>query len=198
VALVLLCAPVAIWNAAAGGGKSLSLIWLIGAIAGYVFHSLKFASRAAPLRTTAITAFICGSIALAGHSLKAGFHPFEVQAGLLIAIMLFSGLLICMGWQLRLGRLPALFASYSYSLYLLHNTVLVILVDRLHFGLITNIVIAVVCGHLCAFLFYLAFERHYRKVAQRLRPLFARWMTYKSSTPLMSTDSRATVSQQPL
>jgi peptidoglycan/LPS O-acetylase OafA/YrhL len=176
--LALLCAPVAIWNAAAGGGKSLSLIWLLGAIIGYLFHSLELAKVAAELRATAVAAFLAGSIALAGHSLKAGFHPFEVQTALLIAILLFSALLLCMGWHIKLGQLPTFFASYSYSLYLLHNTVLVILVGRLHFGsAVANIAIAVACAHLFAFLFFLVFERRYRLVAQRLRPLFARLMS---------------------
>src|SRR5690606_2827490 len=35
-ALLAVALPVMIWNAAAGGGKSLTLIWLLGAIAGYL------------------------------------------------------------------------------------------------------------------------------------------------------------------
>ena len=38
IALAAIAFPVLIWNAAAGGGKSLSLIWLLGALAGYLFR----------------------------------------------------------------------------------------------------------------------------------------------------------------
>jgi peptidoglycan/LPS O-acetylase OafA/YrhL len=203
LAAAALCAPVAIWNAAAGGGKSLSLIWLIGALVGYLFHSLQLAKRATTLRAAAIMALTGSLIALPGHSLKAGFHPFDVQTALLIAIAMFSTLLLCMSLHIRLGQLPMFLASYSYSLYLLHNTVLVVLVDRLQFHSRTiNVVVAVACAHLCAFVFYLSVERHYRSIAQRLRPIFTRWMLVKPAARLSSDgrsarESHAGMTKQP-
>lgn len=187
-ALAAVAVPVFIWNAAAGGGKSLTLIWLVGAMTGYLFHLWR-ANGYANIRSvaTAVTAF--GLIALVGRAGKVGFQPFDLQTAILMAMIMFGLLALLMSVQ----RAPSLLrgsvkflASYSYSLYLIHNTVLILVLEHVNFiaqGERTwvSVVIAVVAAHGCAYLLYLAFERHYRIVGRWLRPKFERVLARRAS-----------------
>jgi peptidoglycan/LPS O-acetylase OafA/YrhL len=181
VTLALISAPVLIWNAAAGGGKSLSLIWMIGGVAGFIFYLMRKMAHPPSLRAIGSVMMLFGAIALAGRIGKVGFRPFDVQSAMLMAMLLF-GLL---AYFTRVPTLPVLaqrvagfFASYSYSLYLIHNTVLIIAAERLRFG---NVWIDVACGvvlaHVVAYGLYVAFERHHRAVGRWLRPRFVRAMS---------------------
>ncbi|GFE88529.1 acyltransferase family protein [Steroidobacter agaridevorans] len=184
LALVAVAVPVLIWNAAAGGGKSLSLIWLLGAITGYLFHLWR-ANGYANIRSvaTAVTAF--SVIALVGRAGKVGFQPFDLQTALLMAMIMFGVLALLISVQ----RAPSLLrgsvkflASYSYSLYLIHNTVLILVLEHVKTeSTWVNVAIAVVAAHGCAYLLYLAFERHYRVVGRWLRPNFERALAPRAS-----------------
>lgn len=177
LALVAIALPVFIWNAAAGGGKSLSLIWLLGAGAGYLFHLWR-ANGYANIRTVATAVTLFGTVALIGRVGKIGFVPFDFQTATLMALVMFGllGLLMCV------RRAPAVLrgsvnflASYSYSLYLIHNTVLILVLEQVRTeNAWTHVAIAVIAAHSCAYLLYLAFERHYRVVGRWLRPKFER------------------------
>jgi peptidoglycan/LPS O-acetylase OafA/YrhL len=175
--LAAMAVPVFIWNAAAGGGKSLSLIWLLGAIAGYLFHLWR-ANGYANIRTIATAVTLFGTVALTGRAGKIGFVPFDFQTATLIGMIMFGLLALLMCVQ----RVPAVLrgsvnflASYSYSLYLIHNTVLIIVLERVHIqSAWARVAIAVIAAHGCAYLLYLAFERHYRVVGRWLRPKFER------------------------
>jgi peptidoglycan/LPS O-acetylase OafA/YrhL len=75
-------------------------------------------------------------------------------------------------------------ASYSYSLYLIHNTVLIIVLEQVNSGRTwVNVTIAVVAAHCCAYLLYLTFERHYRVVGGWLRPMFDRALAPRGELP---------------
>jgi peptidoglycan/LPS O-acetylase OafA/YrhL len=66
-------------------------------------------------------------------------------------------------------------ASYSYSLYLIHNTVLIIVLEHVRTeSAWAHVAIAVIAAHVCAYLLYIMFERHYRVVGRWLRPKFER------------------------
>jgi len=177
LALAAIALPVFVWNAAAGGGKSLSLIWLLGAVAGYLFHLWR-ANGYANIRTVATAVTMFGTVALIGRTGKIGFVPFDFQTATLMAMVMFGllGLLMCV------RRAPAVLrgsvnflASYSYSLYLIHNTALIIVLEQVRTeNAWTHVAIAVIAAHSCAYLLYLAFERHYRIVGRWLRPKFER------------------------
>lgn len=183
VALVAVAVPVFIWNAAAGGGKSLSLIWLLGAMAGYLFHLWR-ANGYANIRgvATAVTAF--SLIALIGRAGKVGFHPFDLQSAILMAMIMFGVLALL----ITVPRVPTalrgsvkFLASYSYSLYLIHNTVLILVLEHVTIERAwVKVAIAVVAAHGCAYLLYLTFERHYRIVGRWLRPKFERALAPRS------------------
>jgi peptidoglycan/LPS O-acetylase OafA/YrhL len=177
VALVAVAAPVLIWNAAAGGGKSLSLIWLMGAIAGYLVHLWR-ANGYSNIRGVATAVIAFSLIALTGRAGKVGFQPFDLQTAILMAMIMFGVLAFLISVQhvppaLR-GSVKFL-ASYSYSLYLIHNTVLILVLEHVTIERTwVNVAIAVVAAHGCAYLLYLTFERHYRVVGRWLRPKFER------------------------
>ena len=178
IALTLISFPVLVWNAAAGGGKSLTLIWLLGSAAGYLFYEMRHAISNPNVRGIGIAMIVFGAIGLAGRAGKVGFQPYDVQSAALIGMMMF-GTLAWLTCQSRvpkaLARASEFLASYSYSLYLIHNTVLIVAVEWIDLGsLWLNIASGVVLSHVTAFVLYMAFERHYRSVAQWLRPRFER------------------------
>lgn len=176
-ALAAVALPVMAWNAAAGGGKSLSLIWLLGAIAGYLFHLWR-ANGYANIRSVATAVAALGTVALIGRAGKIGFHPFDFQTATLMAMIMFGVLALMM----CIERTPAavrgsvnFLASYSYSLYLIHNTVLILVLENIRTqSAWAHVAIAVAAAHSCAYLLYMAFERHYRIVGRWLRPKFER------------------------
>jgi len=176
-ALTSISFPVVVWNAAAGGGKSLSLIWIVGALIGLVFHRWRKTGYAnAPAVSIVMVAF--GTIALIGRAGKVGFSPYDLQTATLLAIVMFgvlAYLLTIARFSDRWKRFLERAASYSYSLYLLHNTVLIATLESLPIeDLRVRAAIAVLLAHVCSYLLYLAFERHYRTVGAWLRPRFER------------------------
>ncbi len=170
-ALVAVAVPVLIWNAAAGGGKSLSLIWLLGAIAGYLFHVWR-ANGYANIRSVATVVTVFATVALIGRCGKVGFHPYDFQTATLLAMLMFGVLALarCASRARRraLRRSVNFLASYSYSLYLIHNTVLILVLEHVRTeSTWAHVAIAVVAAHGCAYLLYVTFERHYRIVGQQ-------------------------------
>ena len=181
-----------IWNAAAGGGKSLSLIWLLGALAGYLFHLWR-AKGYTNLRSVASTVTLFGLIAFVGRAGKIGFEPYDFQTATLMAMVMFGVLALLMCIQsapAALCRSVKFMASYSYSLYLFHNTVLIVVLENVSTQRVwSHVAIAVVAAHICAYLLYMAFERHYRIVGRWLRPKFERVLRPRGA--LQSTKATA-------
>jgi peptidoglycan/LPS O-acetylase OafA/YrhL len=175
IALSLVSFPVVVWNAAAGGGKSLTLIWIVGALIGLVFHRWR-ATGYASARVISLLMVSFGAIALVGRIGKVGFSPYDLQTATLLAIILFgilAYLITVATFSPRWKRWLEFAASYSYSLYLLHNTVLIAVLESLPIEDIrVRAAIAVVLAHVCSYLLYLGFERHYRTVGAWLTPRF--------------------------
>lgn len=179
--LLALSLPVFVWNAAAGGGKSLSLIWLIGAVAGWALARLPVSRRSGWL---SLCVAGVGAVALIGRIGKVGFDGYDLQTAVLMALVLFGvlcHLLNARSVPLWVDRACRFFASYSYSLYLIHNTVLIVVweLTRDAAPRWLSIVLGVLLSHVVAYLLYLAFERHYRHVAHWLRPWFERALVPK-------------------
>lgn len=199
VALALVSFPVVVWNAAAGGGKSLSLIWLVGALIGLVFYRWR-ASGYANAGTISLTMVSFGSIALVGRIGKVGFSPYDLQTATLIAIVLFGVLpylLTLTTFSSRWKRWLELAASYSYSLYLLHNTILIAVLESLPIeDMRLRAAVAVVLAHVFSYLLYLGFERHYRAVGAWLRPRFERGLRVRRRED--AADDTATTTSSPI
>lgn len=188
--------PVLLWNAAAGPGESLSLVWMVGALAGYLIARMN-AAGSVQWRTLPLLLVGFGAVALAARAKTAGFDPYNLQIAVLMAIVMFGvviGLNRVDGVSRWIAAPTRFFASYSYSLYLIHNTVLVIVFERTQsLPKPVSIVIGVILAQLIAWLVYLAFERHYRSVSRWLRPVFVRCMTptADSGVRLQAGDTRA-------
>ncbi|WP_395020402.1 acyltransferase family protein [Dongia sp.] len=169
LALLAVALPIFLWNTFAGGAGDLSLIWILGSLAAWLWlGATTVRSRS---MTTGLILVAFGGICLAGRILKAGFGIYEFQQGFLIALVLFGGFLIfnAVGRRARLFEKGFGFlASYSYSLYLVHNTVLILLRDSIPASL-GSALAAMVAAHFVAFVFYLLFERHYHKVGRWLK-----------------------------
>jgi peptidoglycan/LPS O-acetylase OafA/YrhL len=192
-ALALVSVPVVIWNAADGAGKSLSLVWIVGGMAGFLVVAMGADSKAARSRTLAICLLLFGAAALAARIVKVGFDPYDLQTAFLMIVMFFA-IFLRLNQAATVWSLPAtlakFFASYSYSLYLVHNTVLVIVFENTA-GLpkAWSIGIGVVLAHAAALAIYHSFEKHHRAVGTYLRPIFARHMM--RSDPLANPESQA-------
>lgn len=169
--------PVVIWNAAAGGGNGLSLVWLIGAMAAYVWVGAWHRSSH-KLQVGAIV-FLAACVCLLGRGLKIGWNFQDLGITLCEALMFLAGLSVMDGLHTlpRAVRGACTFvASYSYSLYLVHNTVLVIVrqcwADALGGAAVPT---ALVAAHVVAFVLYVLFEQRYRQLGawlkRELRPV---------------------------
>jgi peptidoglycan/LPS O-acetylase OafA/YrhL len=114
----------------------------------------------------------------------------------LIAIVMFgvlAYLLTVARFSSRWQRLLERAASYSYSLYLLHNTILIVVLEALPIeNLRVRAAVGVVLAHVCSYLLYLAFERHYRAVAAWLRPRFENVFTIGRSHASTTSTSTGT------
>jgi peptidoglycan/LPS O-acetylase OafA/YrhL len=176
--LALISLPVVIWNAADGAGKSLSLVWLVGGMAGFLVVYMGVDSKAARSKPLATWLVTIGAAALVGRIFKLGFDPYDLQTAFLMTLIFF-GIFLRLNqattvWKTS-ASLAKFFASYSYSLYLVHNTVLVIVFENTQgWPKAYAIALGVVLAHAAALLIYHAFEKHHRAVGTYLRPIFTR------------------------
>lgn len=180
VGLLAVSLPVVVWNAAVGGGKSLTLIWLLGSVAGIAMPALARLPSIVLRRRIAQGITLFGALALAGHSRKFGFDPYELQTASLIGLLMFGPF----AWLQTVPRMPGVLAgvaagiaSYSYSLYLIHNTAIVAVWTVVN-GAATpaTLAIAVISANIAALAMWWLFERHYRLVGRWLKPRFERAM----------------------
>jgi peptidoglycan/LPS O-acetylase OafA/YrhL len=185
-ALALISVPVVIWNAADGAGKALSLVWMIGGLAGFLAVHMGLDSKAARSQTLPVFVILFGAAALAARIVNVGFDPYELQTAFLMTVVFF-GVFLRLNQAVTVWKIPAalakFFASYSYSLYLVHNTVLVIVFENTH-GLprALSIGIGVILAHATALLVYYCFEKHHRAVGTYLRPILTRHMMRPEAT----------------
>ncbi len=171
--LGLVAVPVVAWNAAAGGGNGLSLVWLVGAAAGYVWVSAWHRSGHKMQVGLAVLAVAC--VCLVGRGLKLGWNFQDLGLVLCEAALLLGALSVMEAARdlpQPVRRACTVLASYSYTLYLVHNTVLVMARQCLS-GLLgaATLPVALVAAHAAAFVLYLLFERHYRQVGRVLKRL---------------------------
>jgi peptidoglycan/LPS O-acetylase OafA/YrhL len=185
--LALISVPVVIWNGADGAGKSLSLVWLVGGMAGYLVVYMGVDSAASRSKMLAGLIVLIGATALTGRIVRHGFDPYDLQTAFLM-ILIFFGIFLRLNqaqtvWKIP-GALAKFGASYSYSLYLVHNTVLVVVFEHSR-GLPKGLAIAigVVLAHAVALLVYHLFEKHHRAVGTYLRPIFTRTLLQPEAVP---------------
>ena len=174
VVLLAVALPVVVWNAAAGGGNGLTLVWVVGAAAGYLW-CMHWQATARKRRIGALVGCVA-MVCLLGRGLKYGWNfqdPGMAMCEVLVLLGLLSIVEGCAPFPARLRRVCAGLAGYSYSLYLVHNTVLIAAQHMLPRGAgWTGEVAAIAAGHAMGIVLYLLFERHTRRVGAWLK---ARW-----------------------
>ncbi len=169
--LGLVALPVVLWNAAAGGGNGLSLVWLIGALGAYIWVGAWH--RSSHKLQIGAAVFLAGCICLLGRGLKIGWNFQDLGLTLCETIMFLGGLSMVDGLRTlprALRGVCTFLASYSYSLYLVHNTVLVV-VRQLWSDTLGEaaLPIALIAAHVVAFVLYTLFEQRYRQVGKWLK-----------------------------
>lgn len=188
VLLALISVPVVIWNAADGAGKSLSLVWLAGGMAGFLVVHMGADGPLARSKQLAGLIIAVGAAALGARIFALGFDPYDLQTAFLMTVIFF-GIFLRLNQAATAWKIPAALAkfgaSYSYSLYLVHNTVLVIVFENTHgWPKAYSIAFGVVLAHLVALLVYHSFEKHHRAVGTYLRPIFARALLRSDAAPV--------------
>lgn len=180
VLLGLVALPVAIWNAAAGGGNGLTLVWLVGAVAAYVWAG-EWHRSPHRLRIGAVVG-LAAAICLVGRGIKTDWNFQDLSMVICETTMIVAGISIMEGLAVLPRALRAacgFFASYSYSLYLVHNLVLILVWKFLSATLgWATLPFALVAAHVVGFAVYYLFERHYRQVGQVLK----RWIVRPVNT----------------
>lgn len=171
---ILISAPVIVWNAFAGGGKCLTLIWLLGAAFGGMWIALK-RNQCGAMQPAGALLLLFGATSLAGRILKVPFDPFDLQTAALIGCCLFGVSFLLEGLRERkvLRQAGTIASSYSYSLYLVHNTVLIIVFESSSGPSLWTYFGAIISAHIAAIAIYFLFERHYRRVSLMIRPALA-------------------------
>ena len=168
--LLLVALPVVLWNAAAGGGNGLTLVWVLGALAAGLWAPWR---RRGATRWQGVIVLAAGAVVLVGRGAHIGWNFQDIGMALAEAALLLGALAVLDAGRDLPRRLRAActgLAAYSYSLYLVHNTVLVVayvwLAPALGWGALW---LGLLASHLVALALYAACERHYRRVGTWLK-----------------------------
>jgi peptidoglycan/LPS O-acetylase OafA/YrhL len=184
IALLIVALPVVIWNVVAGGGNCLTMVWLMGAMVAFGL-SAGWHDRSHTYHVG--LAVVClGALCTLGRGLRVAWDPEELGLALCETVLLIGLILFAEGaptvpaW---VRRACAVLASYSYSLYLIHNTVIILVVKFAASRLgAATLPVALIAGHLAAIALYWLFERHHRTVAGWLKELTTR----RSGSPVLA------------
>lgn len=167
-ALLLFAGAVPLWSMV--GHRGLALAWLVGM--AYAMAELAIEkSRPVFHRVTSVLslATACASLRLGNYNVFSEFFAVSLSVGVM------SGYF---GWSrrtkptrsIRFVRSVRFISDYSYSLYLIHFSILIYLGHYFLHGRPAGLAIptAVVSCNIFAILFWYAFERHYPRVRRFL------------------------------
>jgi len=159
-----------VYHAATGFGQCLTLTWLLG-VAGSRLMSGRLVS---PKPAFIVVWVGVTLVMMALRILSRGFDFYDLQKSLFWGMLLLGGMWAVpyLRWFAHpLIKVPAaFFAKTSYALYLTHNVLLGWTVMHLGTSLSAlSLGLAIASCHACAFVFWWAFDRHYRAVARWLR-----------------------------
>lgn len=172
--LVAVALPVFVWNSFAGGAGDLSLLWIIGSVVGLIWFHVGVAASHRPWFGVVMMAF--GAIGIVGRIADVGFAGYDMQVDVLIAIAFFGMLIVANAMTsppASVTKVAAALASYSYTLYLSHNVILIIVREKFAgLGVHGGMVVAILASHAIAIGLYFLFERHYHRVGRRVKDYF--------------------------
>lgn len=179
-ALFVISLPVVFSHSFGGTGQGLVLVWLFGA--GYYRFCIE--GRLLQSRPWMNVGLFCFSVLLIGfsRSLMAGWPYFDLRYSIFICALVIFGAEIVRDFGGRilspLEKISAFLAKYSYSLYLVHFTIIINLYALIDAGSSTTVkilmlIVGVLISNLAAYLFWLAFESRYRDVRRTLKLIVA-------------------------
>jgi peptidoglycan/LPS O-acetylase OafA/YrhL len=167
-----------------GPGQCLTEVWLLGVVASLVIGQFGGVWSSSPLISmlkgwrVGGCIFGIGITLSCGRILFAGYNPYDLQLILAFSLVVFSPAfaITSRGEPLpyAISFLGSFLASYSYSLYLLHFTLLsaaVLLLPNWATGA-PHLVIFVIVANAGAAVFSYIFERHYRSLARAAKSRF--------------------------
>jgi peptidoglycan/LPS O-acetylase OafA/YrhL len=173
-----------------GFGQCLTMLWAIGAGAALLFHRLPTLRARWPRLAEARLRRIAAAVAAAGLvCMTARFFAtkglaYELQFAVFLALFLFGVLFALAGARAvrGLSGLLGFLAGYSYSLYLIHHTLLdAVAVHRPDLvGDSAAFWAMILLCNLGSIAFWWAFERHHRALANAAR----RWLARRRSAVL--------------
>lgn len=173
--LLIVSGLVVVWNSFAGAGDALFLTWLVGAGFALIFNFIhKNYMRVS--NTIGLSLLIYGALCLPVRLLENDFGAYDIPTSVFLGCIVFSPLFLSryFYFPLRLRYVCTFFASFSYSLYLIHNTVIILVYSYAPFNYYGKIIISVFLSVFIAFLFYFLFEKHYRYIARKIEPSVAK------------------------
>ncbi len=165
VAAIAAVAIVPVLHLMGGSGRCMSLIWLLGLGTALM---LSWRGWTPPrLRRTGRALTIGSAVLLVGRIAYAGFDPYDFQTDIFVAGLLFGPLMALSSRPASAFIVPwAKFgAGYSYSLYLIHYTVLVAAMLLLPHGL-PALLLAILLANALSIGFWWLFERHYARMTK--------------------------------
>ena len=185
--LVVLASIEPAYHFVAGPDLCLTMLWVLGMLVSYAFFTQPLRFTAAfwsmtDSRWRRACYFICAAClaAIVVHHYAVTLHQggsgvADFQTGVLVAGALFALFFAC-GSALHipklLDRVVGFIANYSYSLYLLHYTILIFLKSLWpQDGDRTALWVAILASNSMAVIFWYFFERHHRQVASWLKGL---------------------------
>jgi peptidoglycan/LPS O-acetylase OafA/YrhL len=182
--LLLIAGPVFLYHLGAGFGHGLTVIWLLGALGSFILCRKLLPSEG--WRKTGWALLVITFLGALLHVGKDGWNPYDQGFGILIGVMLWGAYLLVESLPAipqGLGRFCELAACYSYSLYLVHNTILCYCSERFpqSLGIIPRSLLAILLAHLAAIFCYLCFERWYHRVGSFVTSLLK---TIRSSSSI--------------
>jgi peptidoglycan/LPS O-acetylase OafA/YrhL len=177
---------------------SLTGVWMMGLGASALYYWVesaqidKSSDRPWVLRIALVLMVLMVPMGLARLAF-AQFNPYDMAFTTLFAVMVFAPLFALKMHPVRLPGIVRLtahhLASYSYSLYLIHTT-LMIAVVTLHREWITgttDLILLLIAINLISFCFAHLFELHYHDVARYLKALL------RSGGPVRRSEPRTRV-----
>jgi peptidoglycan/LPS O-acetylase OafA/YrhL len=187
-ALVLLAVGLAaiepFYHFVGGYGHCLTLLWVIGSGTALAFHNLPTLRTRWPrlsdrhIRRVAAALTVAGMLFMVGRYFATKGQIYELQFGLFLALFLFALLFALGGISAHFGVSATfgILAGYSYSLYLIHHTLLD-LVWTTHPSLEGSPIAfwsMILLCNFAAIAFWWLFERHHRQLARLARGWLAR------------------------
>lgn len=161
----------------AGSAQCLSMVWGLGAAFGWLLSKNMIPKSLNKKICVSIFFYsvVCMVVRVVAMKIDHIEKLMELQFATFLMVAVFSLFLFFEGQQVssRLFEVPIKWlANYSYSMYLTHNTVLVLVHVFLFSGKVSGwlgMFVSIVLSNLVAVVFWWGFERHYVKFSAYLK-----------------------------